>query len=150
MRSASDKKYPSFTYASLPGVSPTPIEWKMCSPPDSGVGSEHVTYHRLGDPDDHDNLSSMINYYVTESNVMGLIIINAANSTILPDNFVDTESPEIPIYVVSSRDGDQIERFVSSHGEGDVQIKILVESTVDSMPVRSVPQTVPSPTPVQS
>ena len=150
LRNASEKKGPSFTYASLPQVDPTPMDWKMCSSPDSGVACEHVTYHKLEDPDEHKNLSSMINYYVTESSVVGLVIINTANSTILPDGFVNTTSPEIPICVVSLKDGDQIEKFVNVQQEGDVQIKISVESTVDSLPVRPTASTRHSPPPIQS
>ena len=149
MRSASEKKFPSFTYASLPGVDPTPMDWKMCSVPDSGVAGEHVTYHKLEESDEHENLSSMINFYITESNVIGLIIINTVNSTFLPNDFVDT-TPEIPIYVVSLKDGSQIEKFIGEQGEGDVQIKILVESSADSIPVRPTAATGYSPPPVQS
>ena len=139
VRNPPEKRCPSFTYASLPGVMPTPIEWKMCCDPDSEVGGEHVTYHTLTDTDD--NLSTVVEYHV-ESNIVGLIIINTTNSTALSRDLVSryvAPSPPVPLYIVSSRDGERLKEFVKAHNEGFVQIKVLVESAVDSIPTPVAP-----------
>ena len=146
IRNSPEKKCPSFTYATLPGVKPTPIEWKMCCDPDSDVGSEHVTYHTLTDKDD--KLSTVVEYHI-ESNIVGLIIINNTNSTTLSNDFTSryvAPSTPIPLYIVSSRDGEQLRALVKAYNEGSVQIKVLVESAVDSVPGPVVPSGPPHPT----
>jgi len=133
----SKEKCPSFTYASLPGVRPTPVEWKMCCEPDRDVGSEHVTYHKLTESDE--NLSAVMAGY-SESNIVGLIIINTTNSTFLSNDFINnggTIPSTPPVYIVSSGDGKQLSTFVDAYEEGLVQIKVSVESAVDSIPAPS-------------
>ena len=126
----SQERCPSFTYASLPGVTPTPIEWKMCCDPDCDVGSEHVTYHILTDSDK--TLSSVIEHYLEEYNIVGLVIVNNTNSTSLSNDIITRYIPPTPpVYVVSSGDGERLSAFVKGHDEGAVQIKVLVESAVD-------------------
>ena len=127
--------------ASFPGVRPTSIEWKMCCEPrpDSEVGSEHVTYHTSTDKDD--NLSTVVENYV-ESNAVGLFIINTTNSTALSNDLISryvAPSPPVPLYIVSSRDGEILRELVEAHDEASVQIKVLVESAVDSVPIPVVP-----------
>ena len=125
--------------ASFPGVRPIPIEWKMCCEPGSEVGSEHVTYHTLTDKDD--NLSTVVENYVV-SNAVGLIIINTTNSTALSNDLISryvAPSPPVPLYIVSSRDGEILRELVEAHDEASVQIKVLVESAVDSVPIPVVP-----------
>lgn len=128
--SHSPEKTLSFTYASFPGVKPIPLEWKTCCEPDSDVGSEHVTYHMLTHSDD--SLSTVMAKY-TESNIVGVIIINSTNSTFLSNDFVNNSDVPVtvPVYIVSSGDGERLKKFVALHGEGPVQIKVLVESAVD-------------------
>lgn len=139
--SHSIERGPSFTYASLPGVTPTPLEWKTCCDPDIDIGGEHVTYHILTPLDD--SLSTVMAEY-TESNIVGLIIINTTNSTFLSNDFIkNAKNVTPPVYVISSRDGERLKEFVTSHDEGAVQIKVSVESAVDSLPV-SVASTGPS------
>ena len=104
----------------------------MCCEPNAVVGGEHVTYHTLTEEDD--NLSKAVEYHI-ESHVVGLVIINSTNSLTLPNDLVTryvAPSPPIPLYIVSSRDGKQMKEFVEGHEEGLVQIKISVESTVDT------------------
>ena len=142
---SSQEKCPSFTYASLPGVKPTPTVWKICCDPDSDIGSEHVTYHTLTEDD---NLSTIAECYM-ESNIVGLIIINNINSTTLSNDLASTyvaSSTPLPLYIVSSRDGEKLRAFVEAHEEGSVQIKVLVESVVDSVPAPVVPSGLSHPT----
>ena len=109
----------------------------MCCNPDSEVGSEYVTYHVLTDSDK--NLSTVVEDYV-ESNIVGLIIINNTNSLFLSDDFNARYVPEKPpVYIISSGDGELLTRFVRAHSEGSVQIKVSVESAVDSLSVPTVP-----------
>ena len=133
-----------FTYASLPGVKPTPILWKMCCDPDCDAGGEHVTYRILTDSDK--TLRSIIDDYV-QSNVVGLIIINSTNSTFLSDEFITRYVPPTPpVYILSSEDGERLRQFVKTHEEGSIQIKASVESAVDS----ALPTSVVSAQPVHS
>ena len=143
LRSASDKRCPSFTYTTPPGVVATPLEWKMCCEPGSDIPSEHVTYHQLSASDE--SLTAVVDEYITtESNIIGLIVINSTASRYLSENILDkTTPPQLPVYVVSLEGGTQIEGFVSQQKEGDVQVKVLVESTVDSLPV-GLPVQVPA------
>ena len=118
----------------------------MCCDPDSDVGSEHVTYHTLTDTDD--NLSTVVEYHI-ESNIVGLIIINNTNGTALSNDLASryvAPSTPIPLYIVSSRDGEQLRALVKGYSEGSVQIKVLVESAVDSVPAPVVPSGPPLPT----
>ena len=126
------EKCPSFTYASLPGVSPAPLEWKVCCEPDQEVGSEYVTYHKLTDSDD--SLSAVMANYA-EPNIAGLIIINTSNSTTLSSDFINkADQPTTPpVYIISLEDGDKLTTFVSTRDEGAVQVKVHVESTVDTV-----------------
>ena len=143
----SQEKCPSFTYASLPGVMPTPIEWKICCDPDSDIGSEHVTYHTVTDTDD--NLSTIVEYHI-ESNIVGLIIINNTNSTTLSNHLASryvAPSTPMPLYIVSSRDGEILRPFVEAHEEGSVYVKVSVESAADSVPAPVIPSGLPHPTP---
>ena len=133
----SQETCPAFTYASVPRVTPTPLEWKMCCDPDSDVGSEHVTYHALTDSDK--NLASAIERYV-ESHVVGLIIINSIDSLFLSDDFRGRYVPETPpVYIISSGDGEKLRKFVKAHEDGSVLIKVLVESAVDSVSGSTAP-----------
>ena len=127
----------SFTYATVPKVTPTPLEWKTCCDPESDVGSEHVTYYTLTDADE--TLSTVMERYV-ESNVVGLIIINCTNTTVLSDKFnARYVPPTPPVYIISSGDGEKLRKFVEAHDEGLVQIKVLVESAVDFVSGSTVP-----------
>ena len=104
----------------------------MCCNPESVVGSEHVTYHVLRDSDK--SLSAVIDCYI-ESNIVGLIIINNTDSIFLSDDFdtryVPPRPPRPPVYIISSGDGERLRKFVETHEEGSVQIKVLVKSAVD-------------------
>ena len=130
-------KGPLFTYASLPGVNPTPLEWKVCCDPDKDVGGEYVTYHKLTDSDD--SLSAVMANYA-EPNIVGLIIINTTNSTILSSDFINKAGRPLmpPVYIISLEDGEKLSKFVNDHDEGAVQIKVYAESVVD-------PVSTPSP-----
>ena len=133
----SQERCPSFTYATVPRVTPTPLEWKMCCDPESDVGSEHVTYHKLTDADE--TLSTVTERYI-ESNVVGLIIINSTNSTVLSNEFnARYVPPTPPVYIISVGDGEKLRKFVEAHDEGLVQIKVLVESAVDFVSGSTVP-----------
>ena len=135
----SQEKCPSFTYASLPGVSRTPLEWKVCCEPDQDVGGEYVTYHKLTDSDD--SLSAVMANYA-EPNIVGLIIINTCNSTTLSSDFInkaDKPSSTPPVYIISLGDGEKLRAFVNAHDEGAVQVKVYVESIVDTVSTPVVP-----------
>ena len=125
------EKCPSFTYASLPGVSPAQLDWKVCCEPDQDVGGEYVTYHKLTDSDD--SLSAVMANYA-EPNIVGLIIINTFNSITLSSGFINkADIPTTPpVYILSLEDGDKLRAFFNTHDEGAVQIKVYVESPVDS------------------
>lgn len=106
----------------------------MCCDPECGIGSEYVTYHKLTDSDE--SLSAVMAKYA-ESSIVGLIIINTTNSTILNNDFVNNtrDVPSTPpVYIVSSGDGEQLIKLVTSHEEGNVQIKVFMESALDYMP----------------
>jgi len=127
----------------------------MCCEPGSGIPSEHVTYHQLSASGE--SLTAVVDEYITtESNLIGLIVINSTASRFLSASVIDkTMAPQLPVYVVSLEDGIQIEDFVSQQKEGDVQVKILIESAVDSFPVgppvrAPAAPTGPSPPPVTS
>ena len=128
----SQEKCPSFTYASLPSVSPTKLGWKVCCELDEEVGGEYVTYHKLTNLDD--SLSTVMAKYA-ESNIVGLIVINTTNSTTLSYDFInEAEIPSTPpVYIVSSEDGEKLIKFADKHDQGAIQIKVHLESTVDSV-----------------
>ena len=119
----------------------------MCCIPGSDIASEHVTYHKLCASDE--SLTALVDeYIVTESNIIGLIVINSHSSRCLSNSIVDnTTAPQLPVYVVSLEDGHSIEDFVSEQKEGDVQIKILIESAVDSGQPLQVPAASTGPSP---
>jgi len=68
-----------------------------------------------------------------EANVVGLIVVNFQKSCFLPDDILKNGVPQVPpIYVVSVEDGEQLLDFMSAQvNEGDVQVKVLVENTLD-------------------
>ena len=129
---SSQEKCPSFTYASLPGVYLAPLKWKVCCEPEQKICGEYVTYHKLTDSDD--SLSTVMANYA-EPNIAGLIIINTSNSTTLSSDFINkADQPTTPpVYIISLEDGDKLTTFVSTHDKGAVQVKVLVESTVDTV-----------------
>ena len=128
----SQEKCPSFTYASLPGMFPAPLEWKACCEPDQEVGGEYVTYHKLTGSDN--SLSAVMANYA-EPNIAGLIIINTTNSTTLLSDFISkADQPATPpVYIISLEDGNKLTTFVNTHDEEAVQVKVHVESTVDTV-----------------
>ena len=133
----SQETCPAFTYASVPRVTLTPLQWKMCCHPDYDVGSEHVTYHALTDSDK--NLASAIECHMW-NNIVGLIIINSTDSLFLSDDFRGRYVPETPpVYIISSGDGEKLRKFVEAHEDGSVLIKVLVESSVDSVSGSTAP-----------
>ena len=130
----SHKKCLSITYASIPGVKPTPLRWSMFCDPGECVGGQYVTYHELTDSDD--SLSAVVGAY-SKSKVIGLIIINSTSSLVLSNEFINKKS-EIPqsspsVYVVSSFDGEQLKSFLAQNERETIEVKVSVESTVDSV-----------------
>ena len=119
----------------------------MCCIPGSDIPSEHVTYHKLCTSDE--SLTAVVDKYIaTESNIIGLIVINSNSSRCLSDNIADnTTVPQLPVYIVSWEDGNHIEEFVSEQKEGDVQIKISIESAVDSGQPLRIPAAPTGPSP---
>ena len=131
----SQEKCPSFACGSIPGAEVILLDWIMCCNPNSEIDSDHVTFHRLTDLDK--NLSTILAQY-SKSNIVGLIIINTTNSISLSDDFTNQEAdaPLIPpIYVVSSEDGEELEKFISVRDEGSISIKVVFESGEDFVPV---------------
>jgi len=122
----------SFTYATLPGVNSTPLEWKSCCAPDSDPPSEHVIYYQLTDMEK--SLVDVVEEHCDEeSNVIGLIIINFMSSNFLPGEILNRGMPQKPpIYVVTREDGEQILEFFSTQvDDGDIKVKVLAENDVD-------------------
>jgi len=121
-----------FTYASLPGVSPTPLTWKTFCKPDSNVTDEHVIYYQLTESDE--SLTDVVKKCCdNKPNVVGLIIVHY-----LPSNFLSTEllkegvPQKPPIYVVSCDDGEDIMHLDAFNvNEGDLKVRMTVESEVD-------------------
>jgi len=108
------------------------MKWKMCCKPECNAESEHVTYHKLKDDDDR-NLYEVVHYYSTEFNVVGMIIVNSTDDIFISKDLVnEAKPPEIPVYVVSLEDGEQIKKFISQQRDGNVEIRVYVESPVDS------------------
>ena len=131
----SQEECPSFTCGSIPGAEVTSLDWIMFCNPNSEIDSNHVTFHRLTDLDK--NLSTSLARY-SKSNIVGLIIINTTNSISLSDDFINQEAdtPLIPpIYVVSSEDGEELEKFISVRDEGSICIKVVFENDEDFVPM---------------
>ena len=95
----------------------------MCCDRGDDVGSEHVTYYQLRDTDKSlQDILSDCSY-----SVIGLIIINNSNHPLLSDDIVKNGIPQsLPMYIVSSQDGKDLISYVQRHGEGSVQVKIVV------------------------
>ena len=122
----------SITYASLPGVKPIPLGWRMCCDPNDCVGAQYVTYHKLTDSDK--SLSAVLAGY-NKPNVVGLIVINTTNSLFLSHEFVNEEdnlSSSLSVYVVASNDGVKLKDFLFHNEQAIVEVKVKIESTVDS------------------
>ena len=122
-----------FTYATLPGVDPTPLDWKVCSSPDSDVPSEHVIYYQLT-TNDESLLDVVKEYCDVDPNVVGLIVVNFTPSNFLPVEILERGIPKRPpICVVSLEDGERIVDFFNTQvNDMDVKVAILAESNVDS------------------
>ena len=106
----------------------------MCCEPDREVGGEYVTYHKLTGSDD--SLPTVMANYA-EPNIVGLIIINTTNSTTLSSDFINkADQPATPpVYIISLEDGNKLTTFVNTHDKGAVQVKMHVESSVDTFVV---------------
>ena len=132
-RGSGEKQVSSYTV--LPRVTPSPSRWKMFCKPDSGVPSEHFTYYKLKSTDSDNCLSVLVDYcdaLKQNRSIVGLIVINCTSSRHLQiDGGNEIIYPSIPIYVVPLEDGKLIEKFVSTHNEGDIQVKVTVECNVD-------------------
>ena len=129
----SQEECPSFTCASVSGVELTPLDWTTCCNPNSEISSKHVTFHKLTDSDE--NLSTILAKY-SKSNVFGLIIINTTKSIFLSNKFTNHKEdiPLIPpIYVISSEDGEELEKFISVREKVSICIEEILESNVDSV-----------------
>ena len=121
------------TYASLPGVRLKPVDWKMCCTSDSDLPGEHIIFYQLTH-----SVNSLLEVAEEccedEANVVGLIVVNFEKSCFLPDDILKNGVPQgPPMYVVSVEDGEQLFDFMSAQvSEGDVQVKVLVESSLDA------------------
>ena len=123
----------SFSYATLPGVNPTPVDWKVCSSPDSDVPSEHVIYYQLTNV--NESLLDVVEKHCGDDpTIVGLILVNFTPSNLLPFEILSRGiPPKPPICVVSLEDGERIADFFSSKVDDmDVQVAILADSNVDS------------------
>jgi len=106
----------------------------MCCTSDSGVPGEHIICYQLTISDN--SLQEVVEECCEdESNVVGLIIVNFEKSYYLPNNVLKNGVPQAPpIYVVSVGDGEQIFDFINAQVDvGDAQVRVLVESVVDSV-----------------
>jgi len=123
---------PSFKCASLTGKMLTSLEWTLCCNPDCEISIKHVTYHKLTDSDK--SLSTAMDYYSSKSNIVGLIIINTTNSVRLPNDFINKggDTLLIPVYIVSSEDGEEIERIFRTREKESIEISVVVEGNMDS------------------
>lgn len=106
----------------------------MFCDPGECVGGQYVTYHKLTDSDD--SLSAVVGAYSKSKNVIGLIIINSTSSLFLSNEFISKKG-EIPqsspsVYVVSSLDGEKLKSFLALNKRETIEVKVSVESTVDS------------------
>ncbi|XP_065915635.1 uncharacterized protein [Dysidea avara] len=124
----------SFTYATLPGVNLTPLDWKICCAPDSDLPSEHVTYYQLTDAEKC-LVDVVEEQCYVKSDVIGLIIINYNSSIYLSKEMFKKGVPKKPpMYVVALEDGEQIVEFFNTKvDDGDMMVKVLVDSDVDSV-----------------
>ena len=106
----------------------------MCCNPNSEIDGNHITFHRLADSDN--NLSTIRARY--SKSVVGLIIINTINSISLSDDFASQEADTsliLPIYVISSVDGEELEKFINVRDQGSIYTKVVFESDEDFAPV---------------
>ena len=127
------KKIHSFAYATLPGVIPTPLDWKICCNPDTDVADEHVIYYQLTDTEK--SLTDVVKKHCdNRPNVIGLIIINYLPSNFLPDDILKEGIPsQPPIYVVSCENAEQLLDLDSVNvTDGDLKVRVQFESEVDS------------------
>ena len=134
MRFTSLQDSQSFTYATLPGVNLTPLDWKICCAPDSDLPSEHVTYYQLTDAEKC-LVDVVEEQCYVKSDVIGLIIINYNSSIYLSKEMFKKGVPKKPpMYVVALEDGEQIVEFFNTKvDDGDMMVKVLVDSDVDSV-----------------
>jgi len=127
------KKIHSFAYASLPGVSPTPLSWTKLCKPGIVVTGDHVIYYQLTESDK--SLTDVVKKCCdNKPNVVGLIIVHYIPSNSLSNEFLKQGIPQYPpVYVVSCEDA---ERIIDLDGfnlnEGDLIVRVKVESQVDS------------------
>lgn len=122
----SQEECPPIMCASLPRAELVPLDWVVCCHFDSKFGAQCVTYHKLTESDK--SLSTVVTRY-SESNVIGLIIINTSNSVSLSENFTKGSIPSMPsVYVVSSEDGPKLQELLRTRDE--VQIKVESRNTV--------------------
>ena len=119
-------------------MKPTPLGWRMCCNPNDCVGAQYVTYHKLTDSDK--SLSTVLAGY-SKPNVAGLIIVNTTNSLFLSHEFVNKEGSisSLPVYVVASNDGEKLKDFLFHNEEAIVEVRVMIESTVDSESVSTEP-----------
>jgi len=132
------KKIYTLAYASLPGVTPIPLDWKICCNPDANVNDEHVVYYQLTDTEK--SLAGIVKELCdTSPNIVGMIIMNYLPSNYLQDDILkDGIPPWPPIYVVSCKDAEQLMIFDSVNvNEGDLMVRVQVESEIDTVDVVS-------------
>ena len=131
--SSTGEVFHTITYACLPDVRPAPVDWKMCCTSDSDLPGEHIICYQLTDSE-NSLLKVVEECCEEEANIVGLIIVNSEKSCYLPDEILKNGIPQVPpIYVVSVEDGEDIFDFISAQvSEGDAQVRVLVESVVDS------------------
>lgn len=128
------KELQSFTYATLPGVTSAPQNWKDFCAPDSDLPSEHVIYYQLTDTEK--SLMDVVQEHCDEaSKVVGLIVINFMSSNFLPGKILIKGIPQKPpMYVVTQEDGEQIIEFFKAEVDvGDIKVKVVAENEVDSV-----------------
>lgn len=123
------KEIHSFSYACLPGVSPTPLNWKPFCKPETEMTSGHVTYYQLTESDE--SVANVVEkHFANKPNVVGLVIINFTSSNFLSNEILKGGIPNIPpIYVVSCEDGEHIVDLDAFNvNEGDLKIRVQVSS----------------------
>ena len=65
-------------------------------------------------------------------NILGLVLVNFSDSTVLLDAFFDTDLPSnIVLCVVSHKDGQPLLDWLQKQGPGEVSMTVGVESSVD-------------------
>ena len=123
----------SFTYASLPGVSLSPLAWKTFCKPDTDVAGEHVIHYQLTESDE--SLADVVKKHCdNKPNIVGLIILHYLPSNFLSNDLLKEGIPQKPpIYVVSCEDGEDIIHLDAFNvNEGDLKVRVKVESEVDA------------------